>query len=106
MNAKPGRRRIAPAPSALVDATTPPLLRWTPVRGAQYYNVQLFRDGRKILSAWPTRARLQLKRAWRYGGTRERFEAGTYRWQVWPGRGARSKADYGPRIGIRKFVVP
>jgi hypothetical protein len=106
VTAKPGRRLIAPAPGAILDVTTPPLLRWTPIRGARYYNVQLFRDGRKILSAWPTRARLQLKRAWRYGATRVRFEAGTYRWQVWPGRVARSKADYGPRIGIRKFVVP
>ena len=33
-----------------------------PVRGARYYNVQLFRDGRKILSAWPKRRELQLKR--------------------------------------------
>jgi hypothetical protein len=106
VRAIPRRRLIAPGPGAIVDAATPPLLRWTPVRGARYYNVQLFRDGRKIMSAWPTRARLQLKRSWSNGGTRVRFGAGTYRWLVWPGRGARSKADYGARIGIRKFVVP
>ena len=104
--AVPRRRLIAPAPGALVDAAAPPLLRWTPVRGAQYYNVQLFRDGRKVMSAWPTRARLQLKRSWTYRGTRVRFGSGEYRWLVWPGRGARSKAEYGARIGVRKFTVP
>ena len=30
-----------------------PLLRWKRKRGATYYNVQLFRGSRKILSAWP-----------------------------------------------------
>ena len=104
--AVPRRRLLAPAPGAIVDAATPPLLRWTPVRGASYYNVQLFRDGRKILSAWPTRSRLRLKRTWVFGGSRVRFDSGHYRWLVWPGRGARSKSDYGARIGIRKFTVP
>jgi hypothetical protein len=106
VRAVPRRRLIAPGPGAIVDAAAPPLLRWTPVRGARYYNVQLFRDGRKVLSAWPGRARLQIKHAWSHGGTRVRFGPGTYRWHVWPGRGARAKADYGARIGIRKFVVP
>jgi hypothetical protein len=106
VRARTGPRLIAPAAGAVVRSRKPPALRWTPVRGADYYNVQLFRDGRKILSAWPTRARLQLKRAWRYGGRRVRFEAGEYKWQVWPGRGARSRAEYGERIGVRKFTVP
>ena len=106
VRAVPRRRLIAPGPGAILNADIPPLLRWTSVRGAQYYNVQLFRDGRKVLSAWPARAKLQLKRAWTYRGTRVRFGPGEYRWQVWPGRGERSKGDYGKRIGVRKFTVP
>ena len=51
---RPGARRlIAPLPGAIVGVGHPPLLRWTPVRKARYYNVQLFRAGRKQLTAWP-----------------------------------------------------
>jgi hypothetical protein len=106
VRAVPGPRLIAPAAGAVIKARKPPVLRWTPIRGASYYNVQMFRDGRKILSAWPTRARLPLKRSWTYRGRRVRFQSGEYRWLVWPGRGARAKADYGDRIGVRKFTVP
>jgi hypothetical protein len=99
----PGRRLLAPARGARVDA--PPLLRWTEARGASYYNVQLFRGRRKILSAWPTRPRLQLERSWRYGGKQLTLKPGRYRWLVWPGQGPRSKNDYGPLIGRRTFTV-
>jgi hypothetical protein len=97
----PGPRLLSPDGNARVDE--PPRLRWTPVRGADYYNVQLFRGDRKVLSTWPTRSRLQLRRAWRYLGER-RLEPGRYRWIVWPGEGPRSANDYGPRIGRRSFV--
>jgi hypothetical protein len=75
------------------------------VRGAHYYNVQLFRKGRKILSVWPTRTRYQLKRRWTYQGKLRRLIPGKYRWLVWPGFGPRSKADYGRRMGPSTFHV-
>ena len=93
------------APERRAAVTAPPLLRWTPVRGARYYNVQLLRDGRKILSAWPTRAQLQLASRWRYRGRRYRLVPGEYRWYVWPGKGPREKNEYGKRIGARSFVI-
>jgi hypothetical protein len=99
----PGPRLLAPATLARVSA--PPLLRWTPVRGADYYNVQLYRGRTKVLSAWPARARLQLKRTWRLRGHRYRLRAGRYRWYVWPGFGPPAAARYGPEIGTRTFVV-
>ncbi len=92
-----------PAPGARV--TVPPRLEWTPRRGANYYNVQLFRGPQKVLSAWPRRARLQLSSAWRYRGRTYRLTAGDYRWYVWPGVGLRSKARYGPLLGDSRFVV-
>jgi hypothetical protein len=106
LTAVPGPRLIAPAAGAVVKARKPPVLRWTAIRRADYYNVQLYRNGRKILSVWPTRATLKLKHRWRFDGRRERFTSGEYRWLVWPGLGARAKADYGDRIGVRKFTVP
>jgi hypothetical protein len=99
------RRLIAPAPGAIVTVGHPPLLRWTLVRRARYYNVQLFRGGRKLLTAWPYRPRYQLETRWTYAGKPRRLEPGRYRWMVWPGYGPRSKADYGEAIGRSTFVV-
>jgi hypothetical protein len=100
----PGPRLLAPAARARV--TRPPLLRWTRVRGADYYNVQLFRGRHKLLSAWPTGARLRLDRTWRFGGRRYRLRDGrAYTWFVWPGRGPRAASDYGSLIGSRTFTL-
>jgi hypothetical protein len=98
----PGPRLLAPAMNARL--TSPPVLRWTPVRGASYYNVQLYRGG-KILSAWPRHASLRLKRAWLFNGRLYRLVPGRYRWYVWPGFGPRAAAQYGPLIGRGRFVV-
>ncbi|MBV9002130.1 MAG: hypothetical protein JO304_23950, partial [Solirubrobacterales bacterium] len=98
----PGPHLLAPAANAVV--TAPPMLSWTPVRGATYYNVQLYRGG-KVLSIWPTQADLQLRRKWRFDGRRYHLKAGQYRWYVWPGFGRRSSARYGHVIGSGTFVV-
>jgi hypothetical protein len=93
---------LSPAPGARVSS--PPTLEWTPVKRATYYNLQLIR-GRKVLSAWPVRARFQLRRTWVYRGRRYRLRPGVYRWYVWPGFGRRSANDYGRRLGSSTFVV-
>ena len=100
----PGVRLLTPANGISVDG--PPTLRWTDVRGAGYYNVQLLHRGRKVLSAWPGKPRLQLDRAWRFDGHRVRLKPGRrYTWLVWPGRGKRSRNEYGPLIGRGTFTV-
>lgn len=98
-----GPRLLAPPPHATL--TAPPLLQWTPVRGATYYNVQLFRRGHKVLSIWPGAAQLQLKRAWRFAGRHYRLTPGRYRWYVWPGFGRRAAGRYGPKVGMGTFVI-
>ena len=67
--------------------------------------MQIFRNGRKILSAWPGRARYRLVPRWRFKGKRQRLTVGVYRWMVWPGFGPRSRNDYGKRIGVSRFRV-
>jgi hypothetical protein len=99
------RGLIAPPPGASVRAGQPPLLRWTPVRRARYYNVQLFRRGRKVLSVWPARPLYQLKKSWSFRGKRQRLAPGRYHWIVWPGFGPRSKTNYGQQIGRSAFEV-
>jgi hypothetical protein len=93
---------LYPAPGQKV--TKPPLLVWTAVRGASYYNVVLVR-GRRVFSAWPLRARLKLPRAWTYHGRRYKLRPGTYRWYVWPGRGRLAAGRYGKLLGASSFVV-
>jgi hypothetical protein len=92
---------FGPGPGARV--ASPPLLAWTPVKGASYYNVQLIR-GQKVFSAWPTGPRLRLPRAWTYEGRRYRLRRGIYRWYVWPGFGAVSNGRYGRMLGGSSFV--
>ena len=92
-------------PTAGQRVTRPPLLVWAAVPTASYFNVQLWRGGRKLLSAWPVASRLQLGRTWRYEGRARSLEPGVYTWFVWPGIGPRSAAKYGPMLGKSTFVV-
>ena len=92
-----------PAPGARVEA--PPVLRWSPVAKATYYNVQLFRNGKKVLTLWPTETTLRVPSSWRFAGAAFRLTPGVYRWYVWAGFGPRSASRYGKLIGTRSFVV-
>jgi hypothetical protein len=93
------------APRANAKLSRPPLLRWRKVAKARYYNVQVFRHGKKILSAWPSKPRYQLRRSWRYRGHRYRLTGGTYRWYLWAGYGARAAHRYGGLLGQRSFTM-
>ncbi|HEU6444794.1 MAG TPA: hypothetical protein VFL61_07055 [Gaiellaceae bacterium] len=93
------------APRAGSRVTSPPLLAWRRVSRASFYNVQLYRGRVKVLSAWPTRTRLQLRARWRYLGREHRLSAGTYRWYVWPGFGRASAQRYGRLLGQSTFTV-
>ena len=84
---------------------SPPKLTWKRVAGASYYNVQLWRDGVKLLSAWPLGTSFQLKRRWAHQGHRFQLTRGTYRWYVWPGIGARADVRYGTILGRQTFTV-
>ena len=108
-NASHGIATVVPA-SALLrsprDGATvrkPPSLVWTAVPKATFYNVQLYNRGRKVLSAWPTAAKLALAQKWSYAGRRFKLERGAYQWYVWPAFGPRSKFRYGQLLGQGTF---
>jgi hypothetical protein len=82
-----------------------PILRWRRVRGAGYYNVQLFRGSKRIYSAWPTTPQVGLRPTWKWSGRRFRLTPGRYRWYVWAGIGPRTLARY-RSVGSESFVVP
>ena len=91
---------LFPAPREQI--TKAPLLVWAPKRGASYYNV-ILTQGRRVFSAWPVQARLQLPRAWKYRGHRYKLRPGTYSWFVWPGYGSLSAGRYGKMLGGSTF---
>jgi hypothetical protein len=104
---------VSPRKGAVL--TVPPILRWTAIKRATYYNVQLWRVSTtaqakaakkgKILSAWPTRTSFKLQKSWRLGGKAYSLTPGKYKWYVWPGLGKRSANKYGPAIGESSFTV-
>lgn len=110
-NASPGVRVVVRASALLFSprdgglVRVPPLFRWARVRSATFYNIQLYRGSRKILSAWPAKPRLKLRRTWVYNGHPYRLRQGGYRWWVWPAFGPRSKPNYGRLLGTGAFRV-
>jgi hypothetical protein len=85
---------------------TLPRLRWPRVRDADYYNVQVFRAGRKILSAWPKGAHMRLHQRWTFKGRTYRLTPGRYTWYAWPGFGSRRAHVYGRMILRKRFTIP
>jgi hypothetical protein len=83
-----------------------PTLTWRARPKVKYYNLQLFRNGRKILSAWPTVAHYTLKSSWRYRGHTYKLAPGRYRWYVWPGYGPRAAHRYGRLLTKGAVTVP
>jgi hypothetical protein len=94
---------LLPADGARVHSA--PTLVWKPVRRARYYNAQLLRNNRKVLTRWPLAAKLQLRRSWTFAGIRRKLVAGHYCWYVWPGFGKRSQHRYGRLLGKSGFTV-
>jgi hypothetical protein len=82
-----------------------PRLRWPAVKGANYYNVQMYHGKRKVLTRWPAHAHLKVGRHWVFQGRHIRLAPGTYRWYVWPGYGSRAAHRYGSFIGQSSFII-
>jgi hypothetical protein len=98
-------RDLLTSPRDGAKVVAPPRLTWVAARTARYYNVQLWHGTKKILSAWPTKNTLTLKRRWSYQGHQYRLTRGRYRWYVWPGFGARALRQYGAPLGTSAFQL-
>ena len=75
-----------------------PRLTWKPRDRTAYYNVQLFRNGKRVLVRWPSSPSLSLPAA--------KLSPGTYVWFVWPAVRHRGAAPtFGNLIGRATFVL-
>ncbi len=92
------------SPAAGARLTAPPTLRWRSAPKARFYNVQVFRKGQKVLSAWPTRPRFRLHSQWKFKGRAYRLRPGTYTWLVWPGYGPPAQPRFGKLLLLSSFV--
>jgi HYR domain len=101
----PGRASALLFPVFGEPVPGPPLLQWRRVRRATFYNVQLYRNGSKIMTAWPARPRLALRRSWRHNGRRIRLRPAVYSWYVWPAFGSKVAPRYGKLLGQSSFRV-
>jgi hypothetical protein len=99
------RRAALFAPPARAVISGPTMLAWRAVARARFYNVQVHRNGRKILSAWPLRPRFGLRRSWRHEGRTFRLRPGVYTWFVWPAYGTKAVPRYGKLLGQSSFLV-
>jgi hypothetical protein len=97
------RTLVAPPPAARLSS--PPGLLWVPVHNASYYNVQLYRNGQKILSIWPGANHVTLRDHWTFNSRAFTLTPGTYRWYVWPGFGAHRDKKYGSLLGNSTFQL-
>jgi hypothetical protein len=94
---------LAPADGGTVHAKRPQLFRWRAIPNASYYNIQVWRGGRKVLTAWPRRSTFRLRATWKSRGHRYRLTHGYYTWFVWPGFGPRANGRYGNLVGHAIF---
>jgi HYR domain-containing protein len=83
--------------------SAPPLIDWVAVRRATYFNMQLWYQGRKLLSVWPEKSSYRLRASWIYAGRRHTLSSGRYLVYVWPGFGAKAAAHYGSLVGWTAF---
>lgn len=95
----------APGSGIRVRSPKSILFAWEPVSDASYYNVQLWLDGKRVFSAWPSLAYFRLFAPWDYRGEKRYLHDGRYTWYVWPGRGPRDLDTYGPLLGSSTFFV-
>lgn len=112
---------LTPKDGARIKSTKKSLkLSWARVKGANYYNAQLFfvpdlkalgldpakaQAEVKVRSVWPKKNTFVLKKTWKFAGVRYRLRPGLYRWYIWPGYGARAAVNYGPLMGSSTFIV-
>ena len=93
------------APRAGAVVSGPPLVSWTPVKRARFYNLQLYQGRTKVFTTWLTGTKYRLPASWEYAGQRHQLVPGSYRVLLWPAFGSRTAPRYGKLLGSTSFVL-
>jgi hypothetical protein len=99
------KRRATETARRTIVARSSQDLQWDAVPSATYYNVVLWRDGRRILDLWPVSPRIVLPTAYVDHGSQVRLSPGRYLWFVYPGFGPKSAREYGALAGSGVVVI-
>lgn len=99
---KPSVGIFAPADGAVVKK--PPVVAWSPVAEARFYNLQLWRGKVKLLTTWVQAPKLKLPQRWTMKGARHSLVNGPYTLYVWPAFGTQRDPKYGKLLGQVGFV--
>ena len=75
---------------------TVPELTWKAQKGSAYYNLQLFRNGERVLVVWPSHASYRIPRS--------TLLPGNYVWYVWPALRSGGSATFASLIGRATFT--
>jgi len=102
--AKPAHERPV-SPVHAVGGRALRRLHWSAVAGATYYNLVLWRDGKRVLDLWPTSPRVVLPTTSVNRGPLARLSPGRYLWFVYPGFGAKTAQKFGALAGTGALVV-
>lgn len=99
----PARKVVSLAPLIPLRPTTgssvtiAPRLTWTATKGTAYYNVQLFHNGTRVLTGWPTTSAFSIPPG--------KLKPGTYVWFVWPAvKHGTGDPTFGTLIGRATFI--
>jgi hypothetical protein len=96
-------RRVSARPTVAHRAVK--TLRWNAVTDATYYDVVLWRDGKRLLDLWPVSPTVDFPTAQVNHGSQARLSPGRYLWFVYPGLGAKSSRRYGSLAASGVLVV-
>ena len=99
---KPAMGIYAPAQGAVVKK--PPVVAWSPVAEARFYNLQLWRGKVKLLTTWVRAPKLELPYRWKLKGASHSLVNGRYTLYVWPAFGTQRDPKYGKLLGQVGFT--
>jgi hypothetical protein len=92
------RRVVAAQRSAVtLQRSRSRVLHWRPVKGAVYYNVQVFDGRRRLVLAWPRQPRLRVPARLLRAGR-------SYDWYAWPAYGSYAHPRFGPALASARLV--